>query len=146
MAIVSRVLDAMQPLRRPRLWLGLWLGMIAGVVVVSLIPPPLLPAVAFDGIDKVEHVLGYFALSAMGSALFARMRTRARIAAGLVALGIGLEIAQGQFTAMRQPELLDAAANTVGVLLGCLGTIWAGALQRVDRRLARALGGTMPKP
>ena len=143
---MSRVLDAMQPLRRPRLWLGLWLGMIAGVVVVSLIPPPPLPAVAFNGIDKVEHVLGYFALSAMGSALFVRMRTRARIAAGLVALGIGLEIAQGQFTAMRQPELLDAAANTVGVLLGGLGTIWAGALQRVDRRLARALGGTMPKP
>ena len=146
MAIVSRVPDAVQPLRRPRLWLGLWLGMIAGVVVVSLIPPPPLPAVAFDGIDKVEHVLGYFALSAMGSALFARMRTRARIAAGLVALGIGLEIAQGQFTAMRQPELLDAAANTVGVLLGCLGTIWAGALQRVDRRLARVFGGTRSRP
>ena len=136
----------MQPLRRPRLWLGLWLGMIAGVVVVSLIPPPPLPAVAFDGIDKVEHVLGYFALSAMGSALFAHRRTRARTAAGLVALGIGLEIAQGQFTATRQPELLDAAANTVGVLLGCLGTIWAGALQRVDRRLARVFGGTRSRP
>ena len=143
---MSRVLDAMQPLRRPCLWLGLWLGMIAGAVVVSLIPPPPLPAVAFDGIDKVEHVLGYFALSAMGSALFAHRRTRARTAAGLVALGIGLEIAQGQFTATRQPELLDAAANTVGVLLGGLTTVWAGALQRVDRRLARVFGGTRSRP
>ena len=112
----------MHPLRHRRLWLGTWLAMIAAVVVVSLIPPPSLPPVAFDGIDKVEHVVGYFVLSAMGCALFARMPTRARIAAALVALGVGLEIAQGQLTANRTPDVLDAVANAIGVVLGLMAT------------------------
>ena len=133
MAPVTRVLDAMYPLRHRRLWLGTWLAMVAAVVVLSLIPPPPLPPGAFEGIDKVEHVLGYFALSAMGSALFARMPTRARIAAALVALGVAVEIAQGQWTATRTPDLLDAVANTFGVLLGVLATPLRRLLVWVDR-------------
>ena len=124
----------MHPLRHRRLWLGTWLAMIGAVVVVSLIPPPPLPAVAFNGIDKVEHVLGYFALSAMGCALFARMPTRARIGAGLVAMGIGLEIAQGQLTVTRTPDVIDAVANSIGVLLGLVATPMHRLLAWVDGR------------
>lgn len=136
---MSRVLGAMQPLRHRRLWLGVWLAMIALVIVVSLIPPPPMPAVAFDGIDKVEHVLGYFALSAMATALFAGMRRRARIAAGLVALGIGLEIAQGQLTVTRMPDVLDAVANTVGVVLGLFAAPVAGLVRWADARIGRPM-------
>lgn len=109
--------------------------MIVAVVVVSLIPPPSMPEVAFEGIDKVEHVVGYFALSAMAAALFAPMRTRARIAAALVALGIGLEVAQGAMTSTRTSDLLDALANTVGVVLGLVATPVARLVAWIDARL-----------
>lgn len=127
----------MQPLRHRRLWLGTWLAMVAAVVVVSLVPPPPMPAVAFEGIDKVEHVLGYFVLSALGTALFVRMPTRARIAAGLVAMGIGLEIAQGQLTATRTPDVIDAVANTVGVLLGLVARPVSTLVRWTDARIGR---------
>lgn len=109
--------------------------MIVAVVVVSLMPPPPMPEVAFEGIDKVEHVLGYFALSTMSTALFAPMRTRARIAAALVALGIGLELAQGAMTTTRTPDLLDALANTVGVVLGLVATPVTRLVAWIDARL-----------
>lgn len=115
---MRRVLAAMRPLRHRRAWLVAWVAMVLAVVVLSLIPPPPMPAVVFRGIDKVEHVLGYFVLSSTATALFARMPTRARIAAALVAMGIGLEIAQGTMTSTRTPDLSDALANTIGVLLG----------------------------
>ncbi len=37
---------------------------------------------------------------------------------GLVLLGIGIEVAQGMFTVDRLPDVADALANTMGVVLG----------------------------
>lgn len=133
---MSRVLAAMRPLRHRRAWLALWGLMVLAVVVLSLIPPPPMPAVAFRGIDKVEHVLGYLALSAMATALFAPMPVRARIAAALVALGIALEIAQGTMTTTRTPDLPDALANAAGVLLGLACTPAVRLVAWLDRRVA----------
>ncbi len=39
---------------------------------------------------------------------------------GLVLLGIGIEVAQGMFTVDRLPDVADALANTMGVVLGML--------------------------
>lgn len=135
---MSRVLAAMRPLRHRRAWLALWGLMVLAVVVLSLIPPPPMPAVAFRGIDKVEHVLGYLALSAMATALFARMPTRARIAAALMAMGVGLEIAQGTMTATRTPDVLDALANSLGVLLGLVCTPAVRVVAWLDARVPGA--------
>ena len=44
-----------KPLRRPWLWLGLWIGAIIGVVVLSLAPPPQMDLPS--GADKVEHFI-----------------------------------------------------------------------------------------
>lgn len=126
---------AMRPLRYPRAWLALWIAMIVAVMVVSLIPSPPVPAVSFRGIDKVEHILGYFALSSMAHALFGPMPTRARVAGALVAMGVALEIAQGTMTAMRTPDLLDAFANAFGVVLGLACTPAVRVVAWLDGRL-----------
>lgn len=128
-------MPGLRPLRRPRLWLGLWVAMITAVAVVSLIPPPPLPVAGFSQIDKVEHVAGYFVLAAMACALFAGVRARALAGAGLVLLGVGLEVAQGQWTATRQPDAWDALANTVGVFLGLAATPAARLLAWLDARM-----------
>ncbi|MBB5014703.1 VanZ family protein [Rehaibacterium terrae] len=123
----------MRALRRPRLWLALWLAMVATVIVVSLAPPPPVPQ-AIPGSDKLGHVLAYFLLMAGAVQLFASRAALLAIAVWLAALGLGLEFAQGALTASRRFELLDALANTAGVLAGLAlaHTPAARWLQRFD--------------
>ena len=135
MAAVT-VAAALKPLRRPRLWLGLWALAIAVVIAVCLMPPPPLPPLP-DNSDKLEHLLAYFLLAASAVQLFAARRALLSAALGLVALGIGIEFAQGLLTATRAADPIDALANTVGVTLG-LGvrwTPWRDLLLRWERRL-----------
>jgi len=129
---------ALKPLRRPRLWLGLWALAIAVAIAVCLMPPPPLPPLP-DNSDKLEHLLAYFLLAASAVQLFAARRALLWAALGLVALGIGIEFAQGLLTATRAADPIDALANTVGVTLG-LGvrwTPWRDLLLRWERRLWR---------
>jgi len=109
---------ALKPLRRPRLWLGLWWLAIALGVVVSLVPPPAIDAPR--GSDKLVHLLCYGALAVGAVQLFASRAALLRAATGLVALGVALELAQQAFTTTRMLDPRDAAANTLGVLLGLL--------------------------
>lgn len=126
----------MREFRRPGLWLALWGLMLLVVVVASLLPAPELPPVPFSGFDKIEHFLGYAVLSAYAVMLLARMRAQAWAAASLVALGIGLELAQATLTATRQADPGDALFNAAGVLAGLLvaATPMASWLQRFDAR------------
>lgn len=127
----------LRPLHRPALWVGLWLAAIAATVVVCLLPPP--PVAVPRGFDKLEHLLGYAALSVGAVWLFAGLRGQCRAAAGLVALGCAVEWAQGALTATRLADPADAVANTVGVLLGLAlsATPAARWLEHLDARLAR---------
>lgn len=126
---------ALKPLRRPRLWTGLWCAAIAAVVAVSLAPPPPMPPV--EGGDKLGHLLAYGTLSACAVQLFARWRALAVAAAGLALLGAGLEFAQGALTATRTADPLDALANALGVAAGLATrlTPWRDLLLRLDARL-----------
>lgn len=93
--------------------------MLAAVIVLSLIPPPDLQVRLPRNADKVEHLLAYAALAFGALQLFARRRVLAAVACGLVVLGVGLEIAQGWLVPeVRSRDMLDAVANTLGVLLG----------------------------
>lgn len=123
--------------RRSGLWLALWALMIMTVVAGSLLPARELPPIPFDGFDKFQHLFGYAVLSAYAAMLFARMRAQAMAAAGLVLLGIGLEVAQGLLTASRQADIADAMVNALGVLAGLAvtATPLARLLQRLDTRL-----------
>lgn len=126
---------ALKPLRRPRLWLGLWIAAIVALIVVCLIPLDSLPPLP-ENSDKVEHLLGYFLLAAAAVQLFGSRLALSLSAVGLVALGIGVEFAQG-FTAYRSSDPTDAAANTLGVLLGMATALtpWRDLLLRLERRL-----------
>jgi VanZ family protein len=120
--------------RRPRLWLALWGLLVAGVIVGSLLPGDELPAPPFAGFDKLEHAFGYGVLSAYGVMLFARRRTQAWAAVGLVVLGMAIEIAQARWTSSRSGDPTDVLADLVGVLAGLsiASTALARGLQRID--------------
>ena len=105
----------LKPLRRPSLWLGLWLLAVAIVCVASLTPPPIeLPRHG----DKVEHLLAYALLAAAAVQVFRPGRFLLGVGVVLVLMGIGLEFAQGALTATRMADPVDALANSAGVLLG----------------------------
>jgi len=127
---------ALREFRRPGLWLALWALMIATVIAGSLLPARELPPVPFDGFDKFQHLFGYAVLSAYASMLFARMRAQALAAAGLVALGIGLELAQAALTSSRQADPADALVNALGVVAGLAVAVTPLAqwLRRLDGR------------
>ena len=113
------VAGVLKPLRRSRLWLGLWLLALAVVCVASLVPPP--PVELPRHGDKLEHLLAYAALAAAAVQLFRPGRALWTAGIGLVLMGAALELAQGALTATRLADPADALANTAGVLLG-LGT------------------------
>jgi glycopeptide antibiotics resistance protein len=93
--------------------------MVAAVVWLSVTPAP--PKVDFAQSDKVGHFIAYGALMLWFAQLYIGS-TRLLYAAGFVAMGIGLEFVQGAL-GYRSFDVLDMAANSLGVLLG-----WAVAL------------------
>jgi len=129
----------LKPLRRPRLWLGLWWCGVSAVVLCSLLPAFLLPQVP-EGGDKLEHFGAYALLAAGAVQLFTARQAVLRAGTGLVAMGVALEIAQGLFTTTRQMDVYDALANTLGVTAGLLTVLapWRDALLRMDRHQASA--------
>ena len=124
----------LKPLRWPRLWVGLWSLSIVAVIVVCLVPLDGLPPLP-DNSDKVEHLLGYFLMAASAVQLY-RGRLLWQAAAGLVALGIAIEFAQGM-TAYRSADPYDAVFNTIGVMLGMATALtpWRDLLLRLEKRL-----------
>lgn len=121
---------------RPATWLTCWGALFVLIAVGSLLPAGELPT-APDGLDKVEHFLGYALLSAYAVMLFARMRPQALAALGVIAFGIAVEVAQATWTTDRLGDSADAMANALGALAGLLvsATPMARWLQRLDARL-----------
>ena len=104
-----------------------WLG-IAITLVVSLMPPAL--GDSSGHADKVVHLTGYAVLTFWWAQLVTRQRWK--LAITVVLFGIAIELLQG-LTPARQPDLLDALANSGGVLLGWLA---ARLLPNLPVRLA----------
>ena len=124
--------------RYPWLWLAGWAAMLALVATGSLMPSSDLPDVSMPGADKLQHALGYAALSLYAGMLFATGRARGWAAAGLMVFGIVIELTQGAMTPDRSPESADVLANAFGIAIGLLlaRTRLALLLQRLDRRIA----------
>ena len=93
--------------------------MVAAIVWLSLTPSP--PQVDFEQSDKLGHLLAYGTLMFWFCQLYAA-EARLGYGVGFVAMGIALEFAQSA-TGHRSYDLLDMAANALGVLLG-----WGAAL------------------
>lgn len=132
MAMMTR---SLKPFQRPGLWSGLWVAAIAGVVVLSLVPPPDLGKLP-EHSDKLEHVLAYAVLAAGAEQLYARRLALFSACVCLALMGIALEHAQGALTTTRMMDARDAWANGIGVMIGLstLFTPWRDALLRFDRR------------
>jgi hypothetical protein len=108
-------------------WMAGWFG-IALTLAVSLMPP----ALGDDSghADKLVHLFGYAFLMFWWAQLVTRQRWK--LAVAVVLYGIVIELLQ-DLTPARQPDLLDALANSGGVLLGWLA---AGQLPDLPQRLA----------
>ena len=107
-----------KPLRRLPMWLALWFTGIAAVVVVCLVPGQDLPRIPLS--DKVEHALAFAALAASAVQLFVRGLPLLVAAVGLLALGVGIELAQAGFTTTRAMEGADVVADAIGIVAGAL--------------------------
>jgi VanZ family protein len=117
-----------------RMWLAVWFLAIIVLVVVCLLPAPDLPKVGVN--DKLEHALAFALLASSAVQLFTRGRTLVTVAAGLLALGIGIECAQAVFTTTRAMELADVVADAIGIGAGML-VAWTplrDVLLHIDRR------------
>lgn len=126
---------SLKPFRRPWLWAGLWVLVIAAVVIGSLVPAHDLPKMP-DGFDKFEHFGAYAVLAAGAVQLFVRRLSWGFVCVMLVLMGIGIEYLQAQMGLGRMLDRQDALANTIGVLIGLATafTPWRDALLRIDRR------------
>lgn len=133
---------ALRAFDRPWLWLGAWFALFVLVALGSLWNPDALPTPSIEGIDKLQHFIGYALLSAWAVMLFARMRAQALAALGVITFGVAIEVAQGVLTTDRSADSADAMANALGALAGLLlsATPLADALQRLDARWSRARG------
>jgi len=100
--------------------LALGWGWAATIVWLSLTPSP--PQVDVQFGDKIGHFGAYGLLMLWFCLLYSSRNTRTRYAAAFIAMGIGLEFVQG-WLGYRTFDVMDMAANTIGVLLG-----WVGAL------------------
>src|SRR3546814_730000 len=107
-----------KPLRHLPMWLALWIIGIAAVVVVCLLPGQDLPRIPIS--DKIEHALAFAVLAASAVQLFVRGPALVAVAAGLLALGVGIEFAQAAFTTTRAMELGDVIADAIGIGMGML--------------------------
>jgi VanZ family protein len=107
----------MIPLRHRRLWVVLSTVIVAAIVYASLMPAVSLPLSGYS--DKAEHFAAYCGLAVWFTGLYPRTRYW-RVVAALLALGLGLEIAQGVMRLGRSAELLDMVANAAGVGTGLL--------------------------
>ncbi|WP_295976184.1 VanZ family protein [uncultured Xanthomonas sp.] len=125
---------AMRDFRWPWLWLGLWWLGIAVLIYVCLMPHP--PQLSdLPDTDKVEHFIAYLVLAAAAVQVYAGPRAWTWAALGLLALGVGIEFAQGAWTTTRSADPLDALADALGVAAGMTtaATPWRDLLWRLER-------------
>ncbi len=103
-----------------KLALAVW-GLTMGVVtVLALLPIEQLQSPVFDWWDKAQHALAFMVLTV--GALLLWPEVGVGVAMGMVAYGVGLELAQWA-VGWRFAELTDLVADAVGVL-GAWVLVW----------------------
>jgi uncharacterized membrane protein len=124
-----------RPLRWRPLWLGIGWALVAAVIFISLTPR--MPRIDADimHLDKLGHFTAYFVVMSWFGFIYLR-NAHLWIAGLLIAMGLGLEIAQ-HLSGYRAFEWADMAANASGVLAGLLlaRSRFAGLLTLFERRL-----------
>jgi VanZ family protein len=139
----------MRDFRHPWLWLGIWCTALVATLLVCLIPLPQMDAPVLR-FDKLHHALGHALLAAWAAMLFDDRRMLLRAVTGLLLFGVAIEGLQALLP-WRSAELLDIAANALGVALGAAtaATPVARTLLHVERLVARShdpSGASKDKP
>jgi VanZ family protein len=111
--------------------LAVFAAAAATIAWLSLSPTESLPQ-GLTFWDKAEHACAYLGLALIGAWTFPGHLLR--VAGGLFAAGIGVEILQSVMGMGRQGDPMDALANTVGILLGMTLAVIIGRLHRARVR------------
>ena len=85
---------------------------LLGVVVLSLTPVQQLPPQVLNLWDKAQHAGGFAVLTLLG--LWAYPQRAIKLLAAMLALGVGIEVAQSA-TGWRYGDVADWVADAVGV-------------------------------
>lgn len=83
-------------------------------VSVMAVPPVLFKG--FEGLDKIEHLLAYFIVAALGFKAFFEPKTRNAICVFMIGVGVLLEILH-KYIPNRFFEYADMGANVAGVVI-----------------------------
>jgi VanZ family protein len=97
--------------------LALWPGMIAAVIVFSLLPGSAVPRLPMS--ETLEHFMAYLGLALVPAAAVKRGRWALAAVAAMACLGLALEVFQFRVPG-RAFELSDILANCAGVTVGTL--------------------------
>ncbi len=125
-------------LRLRPLWLGVGIALLGLLAGASLIPEQL-DQPGYPQLDKVLHASAYAVVTGWFLQLVRGYRATLAVVLGMVAYGLALEGIQSLIPP-REPSLLDALANTAGILLAtALCTICRDLLRQCERRVLDAV-------
>jgi VanZ family protein len=126
----------MLPLRYRAFWIAASVALVALVVWGSL--QTVFGGPSLHGFDKVQHFSAYLFLAAWFTGLYARPQWW-RIVAGLLGLGLAMEVSQYLMQAGRMGDPYDMAANTAGVAagVGLALLLTGGWAQKIESWLPR---------
>lgn len=128
----------MRPLRFALLWVSLGAALFLLVVYLCLRAPGAEES-WFPGFDKFAHASAFFALGFCSLALVER-RAYLRVIAVMLAIGLGIEVAQGLMALGRRAEWADLAADALGVAFALIVSLLRSEswFQWVEARIRRA--------
>jgi hypothetical protein len=108
-------------LRGSRAARGLFFAAALFTLVMALLPrPPQLPG---HPSDKIQHIVAFATLAALGAWAFPRLRPLSLVV-GLSLFGAAIEIAQAIPALHRDSDILDWAADTIAVIVILLLVAW----------------------
>ena len=100
-------------------WMVFFVGLLA-VIALSVMPPGAIPNTGLS--DKMGHMAAYAALALAGGIAIRGARSLLMLVAGLLLLGLGLELVQALLPS-RLASGHDILANVVGITLGSTAAI-----------------------
>ncbi|MGS2765077.1 VanZ family protein [Sinomicrobium sp. M5D2P9] len=127
---------------RRKVFLILAVGWVVAVTILSLVPPSDLPSVSYPHLDKIVHfifyyiflILWYYALR--GENTFGPVKKKAIIISFFIAFVYGtvVEVLQHTMGKGRSGDVLDALANTTGMICGIFTVIIVNAVNKTIKR------------
>jgi VanZ family protein len=112
---LTKVKNLVMTVNKEKLFLASLIFVFIGIAILSLLPPKSIEKIGEH--DKINHFIAYAVLSLNVGLVVKKLKTYLLCLPLLIGYGILLEYCQG-FVPGRQPSLLDALANSIGVSIG----------------------------